>query len=184
MPDNAKSPPEPSMEEIIASISRIITEDKRPGEPVRPVAGVKSDILELTEAVNEDGSARRVAPSAENPTPPSVDPSANNASRSRPEPLNSDAGIEPRLELYPERIVSAATSGAPAAAFSQLNALSRERRREGELPIGPADRTLEDIVRDILRPLLETWLIEHLPGIVERLVREEIARVVGEAGQR
>jgi uncharacterized protein len=181
MPDNAKSPPEPAMEEVIASISRIITEDKRPGEPVRPVAG---DIVELTEAVNEDGSVRRVTSLAENPTPPSVDPSANDATRSGPEPLHSDAGTEPRRQLYAERIVSAATSGAAAAAFSQLNALSRERRREGELPLGPADRTLEDIVRDILRPLLETWLIEHLPGIVERLVREEIARVVGEAGQR
>lgn len=184
MPDNAKSPPEPSMEEIIASISRIITEDKRPGDPVRPAPSEKGDILELTEAVNEDGSVRRVAPSAENPAPPSIDPSANDATRSEPQPSHSDAGLEPRLELYRERIVSAATSGAAAAAFSQLSALPRERRREGELSLGPADRTLEDIVRDMLRPLLETWLNEHLPGIVERLVREEIARVVGEAGLR
>jgi len=39
-------------------------------------------------------------------------------------------------------------------------------------------------VREMLGPLLQTWLDEHLPGLVERLVREEIARVVGEAGLR
>jgi cell pole-organizing protein PopZ len=184
MPDNAKSPPEPSMEEIIASISRIITEDKRPDEPVRPVSGEKSEILELTDAVNEDGSVRRVTPLTENPIPPSADPSATGATGGEPEPSHPDIAIEPRLEVGRERIVSTATSGAAAAAFAQLGALPRERRRDGELPLGGADRTLEDIVRDLLRPLLQTWLDEHLPGIVERLVREEIARVVGEAGLR
>jgi hypothetical protein len=88
------------------------------------------------------------------------------------------------LESARERILSTATSGAAAAAFAQLGALPRERRKEAELPLGGADRTLEDVVRDMLRPLLQTWLDEHLPGIVERLVRDEIARVVGEAGLR
>jgi len=36
----------------------------------------------------------------------------------------------------------------------------------------------------MLRPMLQSWLDEHLPDIVERLVREEIARVVGESGLR
>ena len=36
----------------------------------------------------------------------------------------------------------------------------------------------------MLRPMLQSWLDQHLPGIVERLVREEIARVVGESGLR
>jgi len=40
------------------------------------------------------------------------------------------------------------------------------------------------MVREMLRPLLQAWLDDHLPGIVERLVREEIGRVVGEAGLR
>jgi uncharacterized protein len=52
------------------------------------------------------------------------------------------------------------------------------------LPIGAGARTLEDLVRDSLRPLLQAWLDEHLPGIVERLVREAIARVVAEASLR
>jgi cell pole-organizing protein PopZ len=179
------------MEEIIASISRIITDEKTSVEPVRPVPGEKSEVLELTEVVDEDGSVRRVAPEAINSdrraTGPAAgaDPAAANATaRSAPGASPPEAEVEPRLDLARERILSSATSGAAAAAFAQLGALPRERRREGELPLGGADRTLEDIVRDMLRPLLQTWLDENLPGMVERLVREEIARVIGEAGLR
>jgi|SRR5215468_2883993 len=191
MPDTPKSPPEPSMEEIIASISRIITEDKTPSEPVRPVDEDKSEILELTEAVGEDGSVRRVPPFSEHSNPTSSGPSGSLAAAAaettaQGEPGTSKTGAEGQLphDLGRERIVSSTTSGAAAAAFAQLGALPRERRREGELPLGSADRTLEDIVRDMLRPLLQSWLDQHLPGVVERLVREEIARVVDEAGLR
>jgi cell pole-organizing protein PopZ len=191
MPENAKSPSEPSMEEIIASISRIITDEKTSVEPVRPVPGQKSEILELTEVVDEDGSVRRIASEASSserrPTGSAAadTPAANATAQSGgPGPLRPEAEVEPKLELGRERILSSATSGAAAAAFAQLGALPRERRREGELSLGGADRTLEDIVRDMLRPLLQTWLDENLPRLVERLVREEIARVVGEAGLR
>ena len=179
------------MEEIIASISRIITDEKTSVEPVRPVPGEKSEILELTEVVDEDGSVRRVASEAgsseRRPTgSAAADTAAANATAQSggPGPLRPEAEVEPKLELGRERILSSATSGAAAAAFAQLGALPRERRREGELPLGGADRTLEGIVRDMLRPLLQTWLDENLPRLVERLVREEIARVVGEAGLR
>ena len=193
-------PSDPSMEEIIASISRIIAEDKDPADrrvgtkaqsdTVVPAPGEKSDILELTQVVNEDGSVRRVSPWAEVATTPSASPDASTASptdaagRIEPTPSHSDAALEARLDSGRERIVSAATSGAAAAAFAQLGALPRERRNEPELPLGGARRTLEEIVREMLRPLLQAWLDDHLPGIVERLVREEIARVVGEAGLR
>jgi uncharacterized protein len=168
MPDNTKSPAEPSMEEIIASISRIITEEKKPNEVTHPVSAEADDVLDLTDAVNEDGSMRQLTPSVDS---------------SSAQPPVTAAPPEAR-PARAERILSSAKSGAAAAAFAQLGGLPRERRREGELPLGGADRTLEDIVRDLLRPLLQAWLDEHLPGIVERLVREEIARVVGEAGLR
>ena len=195
-----KSPSDPSMEEIIASISRIIAEDKQPadqrvgtqapGEAVVPAPAERSDILELTQVVNEDGSVRRVSPWAEVAIAPSGAPDAPTASpaaatgRIEPQPSQAGAALEPRLDPGRERIVSAATSGAAAAAFAQLGALPRERRNETELSLGGVERTLEEIVREMLRPLLQTWLDDHLPGIVERLVREEIARVIGEAGLR
>src|SRR5215472_10945836 len=68
---DAKPQPEPSMEEIIASISRIIAEDKTPEDrnprEKKPGAfpaasGEVSDVLELTQAVNDDGSVRDVTP--------------------------------------------------------------------------------------------------------------------------
>ena len=195
-----KSQPEPSMEEIIASISRIIAEDKHPAdqrvgakgqsEVAAPASGERSEILDLTQVVNEDGSVRRVSPWAELATASSASPDeptaspADAAGRIEPPPSHADAALEPRLDSGRERIVSAATSGAAAAAFAQLGALPRERRNEPELPLGGARRTLEEIVREMLRPLLQAWLDDHLPGIVERLVREEIARVVGEAELR
>jgi uncharacterized protein len=193
-----KSPSEPSMEEIIASISRIIAEDKPGAErrvgataPVEAAGPAKrSDILELTQVVDEDGSVRRVSPWAGDPTAPSSTPNTPIVSptdatgRIEPQPSPADPLLEPRLGSGGERIVSAATSGAVAATFAQLGALPREPRTETELQLGGVERTLEGIVREMLRPLLQDWLDSHLPGIVERLVREEIARVVGEAGLR
>ena len=46
------------------------------------------------------------------------------------------------------------------------------------MPLGNADRTLEDVVRELLRPMLKEWLDDHLPPLVERLVKDEIARLV------
>ncbi len=55
--------------------------------------------------------------------------------------------------------------------------VSEVPRAERKLAVA-GDRTLEDVVRDLLRPLLKAWLDENLPEIVERLARAEIARVV------
>ena len=79
------------MEEIIASISRIITEDKRTDEPIHSAAGETSDILELTHAVNEDGSVRRLAPSTDKPGGQSLAPP-----EAAEPPPRADAAIQPR----------------------------------------------------------------------------------------
>src|SRR6266851_7258142 len=197
MPD-ATSQSEPSMEEIIASISRVIAEDIRPGDrragavqlsgKVPPAPREGDDVLELTQVVSEDGSIRRITPRIAVKAAPSVDPvtasgspAANATERTEPQ---AHVTSESTLASVRERLVSTATSGAAAAAFAQLGALPRDRRREKELPLGGAERTMGDVVREMLRPMLQSWLDEHLPGIVEQLVREEIARVVGEAGLR
>src|SRR5215472_3217810 len=193
---DAKPQPEPSMEEIIASISRIIAEDKTPEDrnprekkpgAVPAASGEVSDVLELTQAVNDDGSVRDVTPRSQDgaaAAAQSKSPASGAAARVDPEPLRAGPAVEPRLDIAGGRIVSTATSGAAAAAFAQLGALPRDSRRQGELQLGSAERTLEAIVREMLRPMLQAWLDEHLPGIVERLVREEIAQVVGESGLR
>jgi hypothetical protein len=182
------------MEEIIASISRIIAEDGRPGGPPRSPPAEEKDVFELTEAIGEDGSVRRIEPAAASDGPAAKPPEAakapppptpSPAPRIEPEPPRLDPAVGPGPRPVRERILSTATSEAAAASFARLGTMPpRERPREGELLMGAADRTLEEIVRETLRPLLQAWLDEHLPGIVERLVREEIARVVGEAGIR
>jgi uncharacterized protein len=72
---------------------------------------------------------------------------------------------ERKGELLSLQAASAATS-----AFSRLT--------DATAPRSPrAERPLDEMTRDCLRPLLKAWLDENLPGMVERLVREEIARV-------
>src|SRR5215472_12866867 len=96
MPDNAKSPSEPSMEEIIASISRIITEDKKPNEGPHPVSRESGDILNLTDAVNEDGSVRRLVPLADSPSAQSpVTPAASEEQPAFAERIRSAAPSAP-----------------------------------------------------------------------------------------
>jgi hypothetical protein len=178
---DAKPQPEPSMEEIIASISRIIAEDKPPGDRLRTAESARDDVFDLTEALNDDGSVRHLKPPnivvSESPKDPP-------APRIEPEPPRIEPTVAPKPPSDREPILSAATAGAAAAAFARLGEVPREPRVEDDLPLGDPSRTLEDIARDALRPLLQAWLDKNLPGIVERLVREEIGRVVRGAGLR
>jgi uncharacterized protein len=64
-------------------------------------------------------------------------------------------------------LISAATSAAVDSAFSTL----------AQTVLVQNGRTLEDLVREMLRPMLKTWLDDNLPSLVERLVRAEIERV-------
>jgi cell pole-organizing protein PopZ len=43
---------------------------------------------------------------------------------------------------------------------------------------GGAGRTLEDVIRELLKPILQGWIDDKLPEIIERLVRSELARAV------
>ena len=63
--------------------------------------------------------------------------------------------------------ISSATSAAVDSAFNAL----------AETVLVQNARTLEDLVREMLRPMLKVWLDDNLPGLVERLVRAEIERV-------
>jgi hypothetical protein len=65
------------------------------------------------------------------------------------------------------QLVSTATSAAVDSAFNTL----------AQTVLVQNARTLEDLVREMLRPMLKTWLDDNLPGMVERLVRAEIERV-------
>lgn len=64
-------------------------------------------------------------------------------------------------------LLSAQADAAVHNAFDQLAGIMLSRD----------SRTLEDIVKDMMRPMLRDWLDDNLPPLVERLVREEIQRV-------
>ena len=181
------SMPDPSMEEIIASISRIIAEDERPLDRPRPSSPApRAAVLELTEAIEADGSVRRLAPAGGSSAgvQPGRQAALAGAAARDTEPPRPFGAMAEKAESPRERILSAATSEAAATAFARLGDMPRERRAGADLAVGDGAHTLEDIVRDSLRPLLQSWLDEHLPGIVERLVREAITRVVVDAGLR
>jgi cell pole-organizing protein PopZ len=67
----------------------------------------------------------------------------------------------------PRPLMSSNTSAAVDSAFSAL----------AQTVLVQNARTLEDLVREMLRPMLKSWLDDNLPGMVERIVRSEIERV-------
>ncbi len=68
-------------------------------------------------------------------------------------------------------LVSGATAEASKAALAALSSIGIDPRADAN--------TLDGLVREMLRPMLKTWLDAHLPEIVERIVALEVARVLG-----
>lgn len=197
----AKGQNEPSMEEILASIRRIIAEDgetpppapaAKPATPEPPAKepppaasanGAGDEILDLTEIVEPEP-----APEPKPAPPPPPEPPVVRAPEPPPPPRMPEPEPEPEPEPPPsrlqgnDRLVSEATAAASVAALSQLTSLND--RLDEDVAIGAGHRTLESLVQGMLKPLLRDWLDAHLPTLVERLVREEIARMVREARSR
>lgn len=133
-------------------------------------ADAGGDIVELTEAINEDGSVRHLTPLA----PPPAEPAPSRANERSPTPLPEPVDTPDAAAAPGERLVSDAASSAASTAFAEASP-------QREVPLGAGGRTLEDIVRDLLKPMVQTWLDQHLAEIVERLVQDEIAGV-GKSG--
>jgi len=162
------------MEEILGSIRRILAEDERGARPLPLRARAAPDVLDLTEVIGDDGTVRHIEPKAMRldtaPPPPPLPDGRVEPAPPRPEAAGSG-----------DRLVSAPAADAVAASFARLADLPRDAQPALE---ANTERALDDIVRETLRPLLQSWLDEHLPALVERLVQEEIARMIGDAGNR
>jgi cell pole-organizing protein PopZ len=78
-----------------------------------------------------------------------------------PPPLESPAAPPP------QQILSHSTVSAVESAFNTL----------ANTVLSNNARTLEDLVKEMLRPMLKSWLDDNLPGLVERIVKAEIERV-------
>jgi cell pole-organizing protein PopZ len=150
------------MEEILVSIRRILAEDERAAQLPPPRVRAATDILDLTEAIGDGGTVRHIEPRAariEALTKPAVTDG---------HALRVSAG---------DRLASGAATEAVAASFARLADIPRQSERL-------SDAELDRVVRETLRPLLQAWLDEHLPPLVERLVEAEIARMVGDVRNR
>jgi len=73
----------------------------------------------------------------------------------------------PSAAAPPQQILSRSTVSAVESAFNSL----------ANTVLSNNARTLEDLVREMLRPMLKSWLDDNLPGLVERIVKAEIERV-------
>jgi cell pole-organizing protein PopZ len=197
MSQKAAKAQEPSMEEILASIRRIISDENGSGEPAQkpaperpaspPLASAakpavpplaappppqEPDVLELTDMVETKNEP--VFKPVEDPDVEFRDQLRNRQEprqelRQEPEALAPSA--LPARGTYPTRIdeqlLSQRASEAVSAAFGTLaNTMFAE-----------GSRSIEDVVREMLKPMLQTWLEDNLPSLVERLVRAEIERV-------
>ena len=194
---------EPSMEEILASIRRIIADDDaakpapkppaKPAEapPVKPAAPAPAaaapahnaggddmdamladldedpppapeppeEVLELTEAMAAP------APEAAQPTFRRIDPDHPDVVFDDIAPAPPPPAPSRRLAESP--LLSSAASAAVHSAFGTL----------AHSVLAQNPRTLEDLVKEMLRPMLKAWLDDNLPVMVERMVRAEIERV-------
>ena len=158
---------EPSMEEILSSIRRVIARDDsaqidaaaRLSAPafVAEDAGVDSAaeyVLELTDSAPEE---------AITPTP---DPATV------PDAAPDDGAVAPLLVSPDSAAASRHSLDALAAAIAGNAAPSTPPSSSGDLSVNA-------LVEAALRPMLKQWLDTHLPGMVERMVATEIARITG-----
>jgi cell pole-organizing protein PopZ len=161
--------PEPTIDEILASIRRSIVPDGESAgkdaagkPPARKSASRKPEPVPSAGSVSAaakgaDGEAARADPGA-------AGDQAHNGGQVEVTSGDAIATAAPN----PERpLLSPRTTAAVDTAFHSL----------AHTVLSQNPRTLEDLVRDMLKPMLKEWLDANLPDIVERLVRAEIERV-------
>lgn len=156
---------ETSMEDILASIKKIIAEDSDTRlSPVRP---------------------RNFAPQRDEMRGSAEVPEAELADSEEILDL-SEANVMPvEAVTVPAVEAEIAVEAAPAAAIVSPDAAHASRAALDSLstmlikPSSPQTGTLEGLVTEMLRPMLKDWLDSNLPGIVEALVAREISRISG-----
>lgn len=228
MSDPKNTGSDPSMDDILASIRKIISDDEAraqmtnqrtsgpqapgqparlsvvpPPEPLRPESprsepksrsAGQDDVLLLTEELMEDPKAA-LRPADVVMAPPNLQP---------PRPIEASRPAEPPGPAEPPRLaetvvrapepvrapvlspeaplIDGSAAGAAADAFSRLSLAVQESvptpaATDPGMLIGGKQQTVEDLVKEMLRPMLKDWLDRNLPGVVERYVEREIVRL-------
>ena len=195
---------DPSMEEILQSIRRIIAEEGDEGQAApdapKPKASESageipgSEVLELTEMVNDDGTVVSLKNGEDNnPSPPATVEAAPATAAlaastdvlSQIEQALADTPATPRpaapikAVATGDALLAPQTQAAAAASLSKLRSAT-EPPPPAPLTPSPAFRsgsTVEDLVAEMIRPMIKEWLDKNLPAIVERIVEREVRRL-------
>jgi cell pole-organizing protein PopZ len=154
------------MDEILASIRQIIStdsdeEDHQPFFPPHAPPQQRDDILDLTNALPDERDHVYISPELQinewgSPSSPHQDFAEN---------------VNEPLPAEEDRLLSESTINETAHAFHLLNKMA-EKKSAGEQP-------LENLVREMLKPLLKEWLDKNLPGIVRSIVTEQVKKIAG-----
>jgi cell pole-organizing protein PopZ len=146
--------------------------------PPRPVTSVPPPppppptppqvVLELTDMIGDDGKVvslkepPRPAPAMSAAPPPPPPPP--------PQPVASQLPVTTKAMTALQDLQSAARQGAMSDAML--------------VPVGNLGRAFEDLVREQLKPMLQTWIDQNLPSVIERQVQKEIERISRQASDR
>jgi len=149
---------EPSVEEILASIKKVIARDNRAETARRDHtadAGPRDrfDVLDLNDVAAQVLGAERSAVADDEDTAQAPDESP---------------------------LMNASTASAMRESLAALAMLSGPGAQPQIVRSG--ETSLEGLVRDMLRPMLADWLDQHLPAMVDRMVAAEIARIARKKG--
>lgn len=147
------------MDDILASIRRILNDDEAAAAVAKPASGEAPPPKTEEDGVLVLDDSMMIASAAAN------------SAMGMPEPAPDHALSRPGL-LAPE---------SEAAAAASVGTLLRTLTAERDTEVHRGGPTIEDLVREGIRPLLKNWLDVHLPPLVERLVRAEIDRISGRA---
>jgi len=182
---------EPSMEDILASIRRILSEEEEEAQAAEEVGGLEMDLP--AEPETEPEPEPEPVPEPEPEPAPEPMPEPEPVAALEPEPAAPPPSPPPApmpalmadvLQLTPEmvtsEIVSASTAHAATDILSEL-AKAILNRRDVAVDDAGQNMTLEGMVREILKPLLREWLDRNLPYLIERLVKKEIDTMINRA---
>jgi len=173
---------ESSMEESLASIRRVLSEDEEvEAEAEAPAEPEPEEEMDMAAAMEE------MEPEPEPEPAPAPAPVATPSPAPEPEPTLNENILELTQQMIAqappdigagESILSTAPSQDSTDALQELAKALLSKR---DIAIGNRDMTLEGLIREIFRPLLREWLDQNLPYLIERLVKKEIDHMVNRA---
>jgi uncharacterized protein len=164
-PAPAASNGQDDIDAMLASLDEATPEaDIRPPQP-------DGDVFELTdEMALPDPALEQPAAASFHKVDPQDDIEFTETAAARSlhrQPAYEPSPFESASSAPPQQILSRSTVSAVESAFNSL----------ANTVLSNNARTLEDPVKEMLRPMLKSWLDDNLPGLVERIVKAEIERV-------